>query len=217
MDEDSQQTPLQSICDSSVNEKVVIILAHGAGAPMTHSFLEEMAKELSNLNATVIRFNFRYIVEGRKLPSSQKKAIEDWETIYHEVKSQFPEKPIFIGGKSYGGRMASHWVAEQTDQSLVKGVFYLGFPLHSIGKPATKRANHLEQIKIPQLFLQGTNDKLAQIDLMTQVISQQKIATKHIVEHADHGFHIPKKHGGNDQKTIKELAKSINTWALDQL
>ncbi|WP_421869443.1 alpha/beta fold hydrolase [Marinoscillum sp.] len=197
--------------------KYLAILSHGAGAGMDHPFMNRMAELLSKQSAAVIRFNFSYLKEGRKFPSSSKQSIGDIDEVYHQVRGLFPDQPIILGGKSYGGRMSSHWLAQQEYQNQIAGLFYLGFPLHAPGKPGTKRADHLTSISIPQLFLQGTNDKLAQLDLIEGVIDQQKNATLKTIEHADHSFKAAKKYGKSEMQIMEELALTIDRWALDQL
>ena len=204
--------------NKSTSPKCQVILAHGAGANMYHEFFESLATELIKLDINIIRFNFSYIEEGKKLPGSQTKSVANWKEIIQITKNLNPNIPIFIGGKSYGGRMASHCMIEEPKyQEFVKGLFYLGYPLHPIGKPSLKKAEHLHLIQIPQLFLQGTRDKLADIGLIEELITILKISSLSIFENADHSFQVPKKMGGNMNEMYKKLAETIDQWILSQL
>ncbi len=214
----NKQTKNQNFSvDSSNNTKYVFLFTHGAGAGMDHHFMQSIAHSLSLKNATVVRFNFSYMSVGKKFPTSSQKSIADIDQAYQQVQSSYPDVPIFIGGKSYGGRMSSHWLAEQSNQHLIRGLIYLGFPLHAPGKPSIKRADHLSSIQVSQLFLQGTKDKLADNDLIDEVISKQQNASLFRVDHADHSFKMAKKYGKSEQEIIEELAMTINKWALSQL
>lgn len=188
------------------NPKGTIIIGHGAGAGMHHPFMVELANEISTDEFHAIRFNFPYMQEGRKSPGSPKKNIETWSLITQQIQNQYPKLPIFLSGKSYGGRMASHLLAEK-DVSNVNGIVYFGFPLHAPGKDSIDRANHLSDIKVPQLFLQGTKDKLANTELINEVAGNLKSATIINIDDADHSFNVPKKLGISKKDMISNLAK----------
>ncbi|MEP1093921.1 MAG: alpha/beta family hydrolase [Cyclobacteriaceae bacterium] len=188
----------------------VAIIAHGAGAGMHHPFMVDISNEISSMGFHTVRFNFPYMEEGRKSPGSPKKNIETWRLVIKHINDKYPKLPIFLSGKSYGGRMASHLLAE-SKIDCVKGIFYLGFPLHAPGKDSKDRANHLDEIQVPQLFLQGTKDKLANIDLMREVVGDLRKGTLIEIESADHSFNVPKKLGISKQEIIKSLASlSVN-------
>jgi predicted alpha/beta-hydrolase family hydrolase len=196
--------------DESKNAKGILILSHGAGAGMHHPFMAELAKELSDLGLNVVRFNFPYMEQGRKSPGSPKANISTWEKVIVHVHHQFSDLPVFLSGKSYGGRMASHLLAEK-HFDYIKGIIYFGFPLHAPGKDSKDRAIHLDQIEVPQLFLQGSNDKLANVALMKEVVNDLKHASMVLFEHADHSFNTPKRMGISKSEMIKKLAQeSIN-------
>jgi len=206
------------ISNSSKHPKCQLILAHGAGAGMNHEFMESISQALVKLDIHVIRFNFSYIDEGKKLPRSPTKSIANWNEIIKIVENQNPELPLFIGGKSYGGRMASHSLLDNpANQEIIKGIIYLGFPLHALGKPSIKKGGHLDLIPLPQLFLQGTKDKLADIELIQHVADSLSKGTIAVFENADHSFHVPKKFGGDTTDRYEKLAETINQWILSQL
>ncbi|MEP5613440.1 MAG: alpha/beta family hydrolase [Cyclobacteriaceae bacterium] len=183
----------------------VAIIGHGAGAGMHHPFMITISNDIASMGFHVVRFNFPYMEEGRKSPGSPKKNIETWEHVIKHVHHTYPTLPIFLSGKSYGGRMASHLLADK-QIDYVKGIFYLGFPLHAPGKDSKDRADHLGKIEVPQLFLQGTKDKLANITLMHEVVGELKQGVLVEIEAADHSFNVPKKVGLSKEEVIQQLA-----------
>lgn len=172
----------------------VVVLAHGAGAGMDHPFMKTMAEKLADKAITVVRFNFPYMDAGKKFPGSPKTNIAAWGDILDEVSAKYPDLPLFMAGKSYGGRMGSHLLAQEPNRP-VKGIIYLGFPLHAPGKDSKDRAAHLGDVKVPQLFLQGTRDKLANIDMMREVVGELSHATLVEIEDGDHSFKVPRAKG----------------------
>lgn len=193
--------------DEADNPLAVIIMAHGAGAGMHHPFMVELSKKLADQNVNSVRFNFPYMEQGRKSPGSPKKNIETWELVVKHINGLFPKLPIFASGKSYGGRMASHMLSSSSVTS-VRGIIYYGFPLHAPGKDSKDRADHLGDIDVPQLFIQGSNDKLASIELIKEVISGLKLATLVEIDRADHSFNVPKSIGKTRSEIIEELVGS---------
>jgi predicted alpha/beta-hydrolase family hydrolase len=182
-----------------------MILAHGAGAGMNHSFMVALAEELAEKNIGTLRFNFPF-VENKKgrpdLPAVAHKAIE---TAFQYVKENYNSPPIFLSGKSFGGRMSSQYLSLHTD-SAVKGIAFYGFPLHPINKPSTDRAEHLKNVKQPMLFLQGTKDKLAEWHLIEEVCSSLPNATLVKIDGADHAFKKGK------ENLVPLLARHTKEW-----
>lgn len=204
--------------DYSDTPKYQLLLAHGAGAGMNHSFLEQIAGNLSKMNASVTRFNFPYMEEGRRSPGSPKKNVMVFSDVLEHIKNQDPALPVVLSGKSYGGRIASHWVSESSKKSLVSAIVYLGFPLHSAGKPSKDRASHLASIKIPQLFVQGTHDALAKYELIREVIESCEKAELLTIEHANHSFSVARKYTQKSpEELIWEFCEQINNWILEQI
>lgn len=202
--------------DKAAKPQAVLILAHGAGAGMNHPFMNEIARGISENDITVVRFNFPYMERGRRSPGSPKENIETWRLVVDHIQAQLPGLPIFISGKSYGGRMASHLMAEDP-LPTVKGLIYFGFPLHAPGKDSKDRAVHLTKLDVPQLFLQGTNDKLANIHLIKEVLTELPKSTLMEIEGADHSFNIPKKSGKTKNEVMEFLTSTTVKWINERV
>lgn len=194
--------------------KALYVMAHGAGANMEHPFMASMAEHLAEERVGSLRFNFPYMDAGSKRPdppavleSAVRKAIDRAFDVSAGV-------PLFAGGKSMGGRMTSQALAKRHDPR-VKGIVLLGFPLHQPGKPSTERATHLANVQVPMLFLQGTRDSLAQLDLVQDVCaSLRDRATLHVIDTADHSFAVLKRSGKSAQDVHREMAAAIAAWML---
>lgn len=198
---------IECLLDEPDQTKSLIVLAHGAGAGMDHAFLSQLAGELNHFNLACLRFNFPYMQANRKSPGSPKPNIAAWNTVTQYALSHF-NYPLFLAGKSYGGRMASHLLAENAF-SQVKGVVYFGFPLHAPGRDAKDRAAHLDRISVPQLFLQGTKDSLANEQLISEVCSDLQNAQLKRIEDGDHSFKVK---GMNHSEVIQTLALHTSNW-----
>jgi len=183
----------------------IVTLAHGAGAGMNHSFMVAMAKKLAELGVASLRFNFPFIELKKGRPDLPAVAHKTIEAAINDVKKNYPNLPLYLSGKSFGGRMSSQLLAAHPDEA-VKGIIFFGFPLHPSGKPSTERAEHLKQVKVPMLFLQGTRDELATPELIEEVTSSLKNATLIKLEGADHAFKAGK------QDLIPVLAKHASEW-----
>jgi uncharacterized protein len=177
--------------------KSVMVLAHGAGAGMTHAFMENLASQLADLSIGTVRYNFPYMEKQSKRPDVPAIAEKTVGAVLANTQEVFPSTPIFLGGKSFGGRMSSQFASKQKP-SGVKGIVFYGFPLHAPGKPDNVRAEHLKSINIPMLFLQGTNDALASLPLMEKVCQELPSAKLVKFEGADHSFKIKKTDALND-------------------
>lgn len=185
--------------------KAILTLAHGAGAGMNHSFMVSLANELAQLNIATLRFNFPFIEQKKKrpdFPAVAHKTIEDAINKAHEL---FPNVPLFVSGKSFGGRMSSQYLSK-SQPDFVKGIIFFGFPLHPPGKLTIDRADHLKDIKVPMFFLQGTRDELATWNLMEQVANELSLATLYKIDGANHAFKSGK------QNLIPVLAQATNEW-----
>lgn len=198
----------------SKHSKCIIILGHGAGAGMKHPFMSLLSDALVASNIGVVRYNFPYMEQGKRRPDYPAVAHKTIQTITENTKANHT-LPIFLSGKSFGGRMASQWVSKSNTE-LVKGLIFYGFPLHGIGKDGKERAEHLYTIKQPMLFLQGTKDKLARKDLIEEVTQNINKSHLHFVDNADHSFKVPKKTGYSHEDVINQLASETNQW-IDQL
>lgn len=192
----------------------VLVLAHGAGAGMHHAFMEELASALNQRKIITIRFNFPYMDAGKKLPGSPKPNKEAIIKISRFASEQYPDIPLFLSGKSYGGRMSAYVMAE-TPIDKVKGLIFYGFPLHAPGKPTIKRAEQLKSVSCPMLFIQGSNDKLADLNLLTEVIETLPTATLKTFEKADHSFKRPKK--VSKASLVPDLADATYDWIIKHI
>jgi uncharacterized protein len=185
------------------------VLAHGAGAGMHHHFMESIAQSLAHEKVATLRYNFPYMETGGKRPDPPAKLHLSVRAAIDRGIEAARGLPIIAGGKSMGGRMTSQALALQHDPR-VKGLVFLGFPLHQPGKPSLERAAHLHDVQVPMLFLQGTRDSLAKIELMTDLVaSLGERATMHVIDTADHSFAVLKKVGKTKEDVYQELAATI--------
>jgi uncharacterized protein len=185
--------------------KAVIVLAHGAGAGMTHQFMEALSTALADSNIGTVRYNFPYMEKKSKRPDMPAVAEKTVEVVSTHVQKLFPGVPLFLGGKSFGGRMSSQYISKKSPEGI-KGIVFYGFPLHAPGAPSIERAAHLKSVRIPMLFLQGTRDALADLSLMEKVCSELPLATLVKFEGADHSFKVKK------SDLIPPLASRTATW-----
>lgn len=190
-------TPESPVC--------VLTLAHGAGAGMNHEFMVAISKELAEKDIATLRFNFPFMENKKGRPDSPATAHKTIEAAVTKAQKLFPSLPVFVSGKSFGGRMSSQWLATQPAID-VKGIIFFGFPLHQSGKPSTERAAHLKSVKVPMLFLQGTRDELATYELIEKVCASLRLATLKKIEGANHAFKAGK------QNIIPVLVDATNTW-----
>ncbi len=199
----------------SSEPRYALVLTHGAGAGMQHPFMQELGSAMTR-NAHVLLPNFPYMDAGKKVPGSPQVAIQTITAAIKFLKKQYPSLPVVLSGKSYGGRMCSHQVAENgTDGAMA--LVYFGFPLHAPGKDSLHRAKHLNAVSVPQLFIQGSNDKLANIGLIKKLQAGLKSSDLMEIKHADHSFKIPKKLGGNPDGFLSSIAQKANNWLLQRL
>lgn len=185
--------------------KAIFTFAHGAGAPMNHPFMTTMSKELDKLGIGTMRFNFPYMENKKGRPDTPVVAHQAIEVAAAHLHKEYPKMPIFLSGKSFGGRMSSQYLAKSSPE-FIRGIAFFGFPLHAAGQPSTDRAEHLNDIKVPLLFLQGTRDSLAQWDLIASVTGALPKATLVKFEGADHSFKAGKKN------LLPELAQAVAEW-----
>lgn len=170
----------------------IFTLAHGAGANMDHVFMETLAGGLSKVGMATLRFNFPFTENKKGRPDTPAVAHATIEAAIGKAHELNPDLPLFVAGKSFGGRMSSQYLAAHPE-SVAKGLVFYGFPLHASGKPSTERAEHLKALKIPMLFLQGSKDTLATWELIEEVTKPLKKATLVKFEGADHSFKAGKK------------------------
>ena len=190
------------------------VFAHGAGAGMTHSYMEAVATGLAVRNVATLRYQFPYMEKNSRRPDPPAIAQATVRAAVETAARVMPGMPLIAGGKSFGGRMTSQAQAKQP-LAGVRGLAFFGFPLHAAGKPSSERAAHLSDIEIPMLFLQGTRDKLAELDLLKPVIDGLgERATLHLVEGADHSFHVPARSGRRDDDVLNEVLDAFVAWTM---
>jgi uncharacterized protein len=195
------------------NPRWLLIFAHGAGAGMRHSFMESLSSELAALQIATFRYQFPYMEKRGGRPDSPAILTSTVAAALSAGSEAAPGLPLLAGGKSMGGRMTSQ-AAAQNLLPDVSGLVFFGFPLHPPGSPSTKRADHLTKVPMPMLFLQGTRDTLADLKLLRPVVKKLgELATLHIIESADHGFHVLKRSGKTDVSVLAELAQTTADWA----
>src|SRR5437868_7628126 len=193
------------------------VLAHGAGAGMRHPFLETIARALAERDVATLRYQFPYMERRASRPDPPALAAAAVRAAVSEAARLAPGLPLVAGGKSFGGRMTSTAQAEEPLPG-VRGLVFLGFPLHPPGRPDDKRAEHLAQVRIPMLFLQGDRDEFADLTLLRPVVQRLgERATLHLVEGGDHSFHVLKRSGRTDAEVMTELAATVDRWATKLL
>ena len=192
--------------------RACLVLAHGAGAGMRHAFLETLAGELAVRGVASLRYQFPYMERGSRRPDPPALCHATVRAAVTEAKKLAPGTALFAGGKSFGGRMTSQAHAN-TALPGVRGLVFVGFPLHPAGKPSSSRFDHVREVTVPMLFLQGSRDALADLALLEPSIAELGgRATLEVIEQADHSFHVPARSGRRDAEIIAGLAESIRDW-----
>lgn len=188
------------------------VFAHGAGAGMTHEFMERVSAGLYDRGIATLRYQFPYMEKGGKRPDAPALAHATVRAAVAEAAGCCPGLALIAGGKSSGGRMTSQAQAV-APLAGVRGLAFLGFPLHPAGKPSDARAKHLGDIHIPMLFIQGTRDKLAEPALLEPVVQRLGAsASLHQVAEADHSFHVLVRSGRNDREVDREIVDTLSVW-----
>jgi predicted alpha/beta-hydrolase family hydrolase len=208
--DDTQQ--VSALLQAPPDAHACYVFAHGAGAGMTHPFMTSMANELGSRGIATLRYQFPYMEKRSKRPDSPKVAQATVRAAAAEAARRLPGLTLLAGGKSFGGRMTS-----QAQAALplpgVRGLVFVGFPLHPAGVPSSDRAKHLFDVQIPMLFLQGTRDELADLPLVEALAGQLgPRAFLELFAEADHSFHVPKRSGRSDAQVIAGLADTLANW-----
>lgn len=204
----------------------LLVLAHGAGAGMRHPFMEAVSAALAERAIATLRYQFPYMEVSRKRPDRPAVAKAAVRAAVAAASARAPDLPLLAGGKSFGGRMTSQAAAEAPLPG-VRGLVFFGFPLHAAGRPSDERAAHLDDVGVPMLFLQGTRDALGSLELMEPLCRRLGTrpvapagsdggaapATLHVVDGADHSFHVLKRSGRTDAEVLDELADAVAGWA----
>lgn len=188
------------------------VLAHGAGAGMTHPFLEAVAAELGERGIATLRYQFPYMEQGAKRPDPPTLAHATVRAAVAEAGRRVPGSPLIAGGRSFGGRMTSQ-AQSLSPLAGVRGLAFLGFPLHPAGRPSADRGKHLFDVQIPMLFLQGTRDALADLQLLQPLVDRLgKRATLRLFPEADHSFHVPARTGRKDPEVRRDILDALAAW-----
>jgi uncharacterized protein len=188
------------------------VFAHGAGAGMNHSFMADFAEGLAAREIATLRYQFPYMEKGSKRPDVPALAHATVRAAVAEAARQCAGLPLYAGGKSFGGRMTSQAQAKDPLPG-VRGLVFVGFPLHPAGKPAVDRAEHLAKVAVPMLFLQGTRDELAELELIRSVTGKLgALATLELFDDADHSFHVRARSGRNDAQVREAMLESVVAW-----
>jgi hypothetical protein len=204
---------VSSILIRAADSRWLLALGHGAGAGMRHPFMSALSRELAAEKIATFRYQFPYMENRRKAPDRPPTLTATVAAAVQAAHAAAPELPVLAGGKSMGGRMTSTAASENLIPS-VRGLVFFGFPLHPPKQPAAKRGDHLLEVTQPMLFLQGTRDDLADLKLLKPICEKVGIlATLHIIDGADHSFHVLKSSGKSDAEVLRELAHTTAEWA----
>lgn len=194
----------------------LLVLAHGAGAGMRHPFMESAAAELAERGIATLRYQFPYMEKKSRRPDPPAVLQATVRAAVRAASAAAPDLPLLAGGKSMGGRMTSLAAAAEPLDG-VRGIVFLGFPLHAAGSNSDERGAHLSGVSVPMLFLQGTRDRLADLDRLRPLLAGIPRATLKVFEGADHSFHPPRSVGRTDAEMIAEIAGTVAAWAAETL
>jgi len=203
---------VSALLEASPGARAGYVLAHGAGAGMAHPFMGSVAKGLAARSIATLRYQFPYMEAKSRRPDSPKVALATVRAAVEEAARAMPGLALFAGGKSFGGRMTSQAQAA-APLAGVRGLIFIGFPLHAAGKPSDERAQHLFDVRVPMLFLQGSRDALADLDLLRPIVNRLGArATLEVFEEADHSFHVPARTGRKDSEVMDDLVDRMARW-----
>jgi len=207
--------PVSALLLRPSDAKALYLFAHGAGAGMTHKSMESNAQGLAERGIATLRYQFPYMEKGSKRPDPPRIAHAAVRAAAAEASKLAADLPLFAGGRSFGGRMTSQ---AQADSSLpeVRGLAFLGFPLHPAGKPGIERAEHLSRVQVPMLFVSGARDALAEMHLLEPVVAGLgDLATLHVVAGADHSLRVPARSGRTPAEAEAEALDAMAEWMID--
>ena len=193
-----------------------LVLAHGAGAGMAHRSMTAIAEGLAERRIATLRYNFPYMERGSRRTDAPALAHATVRAAVAEAARLAPDLPLFAGGRSFGGRMTSQAQAASALPKVL-GLVFFAFPLHPPAKPGVERAEHLSEVRIPLLFLQGSRDEFARLDLLEMTVdSLRDLATLKLLDGADHAFHVPAKSGRRDADVLAEALGAVREWTSNQ-
>lgn len=187
-----------------------LILAHGAGSDMRNPFLSFVHEALARRGIATVKFNFPYTEAGRKAPDPPHRLVRTWRAVIQRVCTDAHPEPLFIGGRSMGGRIASVAAAQGEPAA---GLVLLGYPLQPAGHPETLRSEHLARIKCPMLFVQGSRDRLCDLGLLQSILGRMSAPTTvHVIEEGDHSFKVPKRTGKTERQVWDDIVAAVGSW-----
>ncbi len=202
---------VSALWQAPAQPRACYVLAHGAGAGMTHPFMTSVANELANRGIASLRYQFPYMEQRSRRPDPPALCHATVRAAVAEATRCAPDLPLFAGGRSFGGRMTSQAQAAAPLPG-VRALAFLAFPLHPPQRPGRDRAEHLRDVKVPMLFIQGTRDDLATLDLLRPLIAELGLASLKLLEDADHSWHVPARSGRKDQDVIGEALDALAAW-----
>jgi uncharacterized protein len=201
--------------DGPNDARAVLVLAPGAGGGLDGAFMREVARGLATRGFQVCRFNFGYTEKGRRSPDKQPLLEETYRDVVGFVRSFAGPRPLFLGGKSMGGRIASHIVADGEDAA---GLIFLGYPLHPPGRPDRIRDVHLRGIEVPMVFIEGTRDPFCPLETLDQALKQVTAETSVVViDDGDHSFKVRKSTGRSTEAAWQEVIAAVAAWVDERL
>src|SRR5208337_4184100 len=208
---------VSGLAQPAIKGQACYVLAHGAGAGMTHPFMVKAANGLAEHGINSLRYQFPYMESRQRRPDAPAVAQATVRAAVAEASRQFPGLALFAGGKSFGGRMTSQAQAESPLPGL-RGLVFLGFPLHPPGRPSEERAEHLSDVEFPMLFVQGTRDEFAELARLKRVVEKLGArAQLHLLAEADHSFHVLKRSGRTESDIMAEAFNAVANWVEAQL
>jgi hypothetical protein len=203
---------VSGLFDRPGGARAMFVLAHGAGAGMEHAAMQAIAAALAARGIGTLRYQFPYMEQKSRRPDPPALCHATVRAAVAETARLAPDLPLFAGGRSFGGRMTSQAQA-QAPLERVRGLAFLAFPLHPAERPGTDRAIHLQQVDIPMLFIQGTRDELAALSLLQPIVAGLGTrATLHLLDDADHSFHVPARSGRKDPDVLAEALDALCSW-----
>jgi len=203
---------VSGLLQSPRDARACFVLAHGAGAGMAHPFMASVAAGLAGRGIAALRYQFPYMERGAKRPDAPAVAQAAVRAAVAEAARLAPGLPLFAGGKSFGGRMTSQAQAALS-MAGVRGLAFLGFPLHAPGKASDERAKHLFEVQVPMLFLQGSRDDFADMTLLQPLVERLGArALLKVFADADHSFHVPARSGRKDVEVREEMLDALAAW-----
>lgn len=198
------------LADGPEDARAIVVLAHGAGAGMRSDFMDFQANALTGAGLRCLRFEFPYMQAGRKAPDKAAVLEETWRAVAEEARATAGDRPLVLGGKSMGGRIASQAVATG---ATADGLVFHGYPLHPPGRPDRIRKAHLPDVRVPMLFVEGTRDSFCPLDTLQDVIAETKIdATVAVIDGGDHSFKVRASSGRSTKEAWAEVAERTVAW-----